>query len=277
MTGQLDLGGMTPVDRAIERLRMFAPPEGYFLCFSGGKDSVTIKALADMAGVKYEAHYSVTTIDPPPLVQFIRRAYPDVQWDRAAHGKTFWRRLSEKGFPTRRHRWCCGDFKEKTGRGRVKLMGLRKAERRASQTGGQVVRICYGTGERWVSPIWDWSDTDVWAFIKGRKLPYCELYDQGWKRIGCVCCPFASAREMNRSRERWPGMFRQVQRGFRILFARRESKGAPSITRWADADSCFEWWLRRDLRCPPLGARAVYERLAKPQTGNSWEDRVCGK
>lgn len=58
MIGQLNINGMDKVETAIKRLQTFEPPEGYYLCFSGGKDSVAIKALADMAGVKYDAHYN---------------------------------------------------------------------------------------------------------------------------------------------------------------------------------------------------------------------------
>lgn len=34
-----------------------------------------------MAGVPFEAHYSVTSVDPPELVKFIKEYYPDVQRD----------------------------------------------------------------------------------------------------------------------------------------------------------------------------------------------------
>lgn len=54
------------VENSIRWLKSFEPPEGYFLAFSGGKDSCVLKALADMAGVKYDAHYAVTSVDPPP-------------------------------------------------------------------------------------------------------------------------------------------------------------------------------------------------------------------
>ena len=58
--------------QAIDRLQTFEPPEGYYLAFSGGKDSQTIYHLAQEAGVKFDAHYNVTGIDPPELVYFIR-------------------------------------------------------------------------------------------------------------------------------------------------------------------------------------------------------------
>ena len=56
MIEQLNIYGKSKVEVAIERLKLFEPEEGYYLCFSGGKDSVVVKALADMAGVKYDAH-----------------------------------------------------------------------------------------------------------------------------------------------------------------------------------------------------------------------------
>lgn len=85
MIGQLNMQGHDKVETAIMRLQMFEPAEGYYLAFSGGKDSVVIKALADMAKVKYDAHYSVTTVDPPELVTFIRDIYPDVIFEKARY------------------------------------------------------------------------------------------------------------------------------------------------------------------------------------------------
>lgn len=38
---------------AIERLKAFEPEDGYFLAYSGGKDSDCIKILAHLAGVKF--------------------------------------------------------------------------------------------------------------------------------------------------------------------------------------------------------------------------------
>ena len=85
--------GKDKVQVAIDRLKTFEPPEGYYLAFSGGKDSVVIKALADMAQVKYDAHYNLTSVDPPELVQFIK-TFDDVQIDipRDKDGKqiTMW-------------------------------------------------------------------------------------------------------------------------------------------------------------------------------------------
>ena len=129
MLKETDLTGRTvdKVKRSIERLRAFEPPEGYFLAFSGGKDSVVLKALAEMAGVKYDAHYNATTVDPPELVRFIKEKHADVVFDRPE--KTMRQLIIHKQSPpTRLQRYCCKKLKETNGKGRVTLTGVRWAE-----------------------------------------------------------------------------------------------------------------------------------------------------
>ena len=50
MIRQINMYGNDKVETAIKRFQTFEPPEGYYLAFSGGKDSCVIKALADMRG-----------------------------------------------------------------------------------------------------------------------------------------------------------------------------------------------------------------------------------
>ena len=130
MLHQLDLHGRDKVEKAILRLQTYEPPEGYYLCFSGGKDSCVIKALADMAGVKYDAHYSVSSVDPPELVRFIKDVHPDVEFtyprDRDGNIVTMWNLIPKKTMPpTRIVRYCCQALKEQHGKGRLKITGVR--------------------------------------------------------------------------------------------------------------------------------------------------------
>lgn len=130
MIHQLDFNGKDKVDKAIMRLQAYCPQEGYYLCFSGGKDSCVIKALADMAGVKYDAHYSVSSVDPPELVRFIKEKHPDVIFDyprdRDGNVVTMWNLIPKKTMPpTRIVRYCCAALKEQGGKGRLKVTGVR--------------------------------------------------------------------------------------------------------------------------------------------------------
>ena len=126
-------GAEDKVEMSIEALRTFEPKEGYYLAFSGGKDSVVVKALCDMAGVKYDAHYSVTSVDPPELVQFIKEQHPDVSRDipHDTQGRpiTMWNLIPRKLMPpTQIVRYCCQVLKEGNGRGRFVVTGVRWAE-----------------------------------------------------------------------------------------------------------------------------------------------------
>lgn len=125
--------GANKVEKAIDALKTFEPPEGYYVAFSGGKDSVVIKALCDMAGVKYDAHYRITSVDPPELVRFIKEKHPDVSMDypRYSDGTvaTMWNLIPKKRMPpTRLVRYCCDVLKESGGEGRMTVTGVRWAE-----------------------------------------------------------------------------------------------------------------------------------------------------
>jgi phosphoadenosine phosphosulfate reductase len=56
-------GTVDKIARSIERIKHYEPPEGYYLAFSGGKDSIVIHKLAEMADVKFTAHYNYSGLD----------------------------------------------------------------------------------------------------------------------------------------------------------------------------------------------------------------------
>ena len=137
MLGQIKLGMdgefHDKVELSIQRLKAFCPPEGYYVAFSGGKDSQCVYHLCKMAGVKFDAHYNVTSVDPPELVQFIKSHYPDVIFDypkdSKGNVKTMWNLIpAERMPPTRLVRYCCAVLKETNGEGRYTVTGVRQAE-----------------------------------------------------------------------------------------------------------------------------------------------------
>ena len=133
-------------EKAIMRFKEFEPEEGYFLCFSGGKDSQTIYHLAKQAGVKFDAHYSVTSVDPPELIHFIKNNYPDVIFDlpRYPDGTriSMWNLIpKELTPPTRFIRYCCGALKESNGEGRLVVTGVRWAESNSRRAKNDAVKI----------------------------------------------------------------------------------------------------------------------------------------
>jgi phosphoadenosine phosphosulfate reductase len=126
-------GQYSPVNMAIARLREKEPlalashPDGYYLAFSGGKDSIAIKDLAIRAGVKFTAHMSLTTVDAPELLKYVKTHHQDVELIKPK--TSMWKLIVEKMMPpTRRVRFCCSELKERSGKGRYVITGIRWAE-----------------------------------------------------------------------------------------------------------------------------------------------------
>lgn len=249
--------------RKSERLAMrYDKEDGFFLAFSGGKDSQALYHVAQMAGVRFRAHFSPTTVDPPAVIRFIRTSYPDVVFDPVR--KSIYDVAVEKQIlPTQRVRWCCQEFKEGAGAGKVTLIGIRKAEsvRRAKRNEIEVssrkfsgdlegfaewqketilkklpkntnfdefsidtdttVKCIGGKDSILVSPIIDWTEDDVWYFLdEVAKVPHCDLYDRGWHRLGCICCPMSSRRQKRKElamyphvKRKWIEAIRNIRRG----------------------------------------------------------------
>jgi len=233
---QINFAGQDRVTVAIERLRMMEPPEGYYLAYSGGKDSTALLALARIAGVRFDAHYQLTTVDPPELVQFIK-AQKGVAIE---HPTKTMRQLivAHHCPPTRRMRYCCKELKERGGEGRIVLTGIRWAESRARKA-RQWTEPCHLTGRTLVHPIIDWPDATVWGFIRDNSLPYCSLYDEGWERLGCVLCPMARRRLRERQAERWPKLYQAYLRAFGQMLEAKPSEN------WTSAEDVMRWWLEQ--------------------------------
>jgi len=259
------------VQTAIDRLKAFEPHEGYWLAYSGGKDSGVIKRLAEMAGVKFEAHYSCTSVDPPELVRFIK-SQKDVYFDipRYPDGKpiTMWNLIpKEKYPPTRTMRYCCKRLKESSGVGRITVTGVRREESRNRAKNQALVTVfgdkkskglllnldndesrrmveqCYRTTKTLINPIIDWTDSDVWEFHKVENVPYCELYGDitkrftctGKKRLGCIGCPMSNAKK---ELQEYPKYKAAYIRAFDKMLLEK-----PKETIWKSGEDVMEWWI----------------------------------
>lgn len=242
---------------------------GYYLAFSGGKDSQALYHVAKLAGVKYQAHMNFTSVDPPQVIRFVRKHYPDVVIH--APKKSIYQLAIERGIlPSMRIRWCCADLKETAGAGKVTLIGIRKAEsarrakrhevevsskkfsgsfeefgewqaqelekreakliRKMKREGKKVnedefslkkdneVRCINGKDSILVSPIFEWSEQDVWYFLNEVvKVPHCELYDMGYSRIGCILCPMSQYKQKIREMQDFPHVKRNWLKAIKAI------------------------------------------------------------
>lgn len=257
-----------------ERMGLSYNKDGPFLAFSGGKDSLALYHVAKMAGIKFVPEHTLTCIEPREVIYFIREHYPDVRTIRKPY--TFWQyMMKKKELPSQERRYCCEYFKENMHPHAVTLVGLRAAEsaKRASrnetwyksrnkqrnrimsmadlyemaqETNFQCIK---GKDAITISPLFHWKDVDVWYFIKEvAKVPYCSLYDQGYKRVGCIMCPLAGQKEIIKDAKRYPKYYDAFMR---TIHRMRENGYLSYYPDMSDQD-IFEWWLSK------LGIRTWY-------------------
>jgi len=227
-------------ERAVERLREFEPAEGYYLAYSGGKDSDVLLHLARQSGVRFDAHHHLTTCDPPELVRHVK-TQADVTIERPA--ETMWQLIRRKGMPPRRNvRFCCEVLKEGGGRARLVLTGVRWGESNRRSQRRMVESCLRDRSKRYLHPIIDWSTDEIWRYIRGEKIPYCRLYDEGFSRLGCVLCPMAT--DVERQMQRWPALALAWERAIKATW----DPAKPALRVFADAEQYWQWWLDRRAR-----------------------------
>ena len=248
--------------RKSEKMALRLDPEnGFYLTFSGGKDSQALYHIAVMGGVKFKAHMNLTSVDPPEVIRFVKQHYPDVELIKPKMS-IYDMALKKHILPTRFFRWCCAEFKEMSGAGKVTLIGIRKAEsarrkkreeistqikgKRTEETFDQwsehqekMVTCVGGKDKILVSPIIHWTEQDVWEFLNDVvKVPHCELYDEGYTRIGCICCPMSQKRQKLREIKQYP----HVKRRWIQTLQKLIDEGYINHN-FRDPEFGFNWWI----------------------------------
>lgn len=243
-TIQQDLYGKSFEEVAISRIKQYEPPEGYYLAFSGGKDSIVIYDLALRAGVKFDAHFHRTTVDAPEVLKYIKDNYPEVIWEKPKMSM-FQLIIKNKIPPLRTIRYCCRSLKEIGGRGREIITGIRWAESVARRKRNMYEESRHIRGKYFLNPIIDWSDQDVWGYIRKYKIPYCSLYDEGKTRIGCIMCPMQGTKGMLIDAKRYPKFYKAYLKTFDKMLSALRSEGKVFI-HGSTAEEVMDWWINSD-------------------------------
>ena len=56
-----------------------------------------------------------------------------------------------------------------------------------------------------IQPLADWSEDDVWSYIKDNDIPYNPLHDAGYRSIGCIPCTRPTRPDEEERAGRWAG------------------------------------------------------------------------
>lgn len=153
------------------------------------------------------------------------------------------------GPPTRLIRWCCEKYKEQGGNGKFKAIGVRAEE--SPRRKGIWTTVNNNNGGQILCPIIYWTEQDIWQFIRQHEMKYCSLYDEGFKRLGCVGCPMGGKKRAVEFK-RWPKYEKLWKRGFQTFWDKY--KGTPtrtgkerSLEKFSSVDELWSWWMEENV------------------------------
>lgn len=176
--------------------------------FSGGKDSSVVSHLVRRAaGNARVLHvFSDTTIEAKDTYDYLETWFSgigQIPFIRLQPSVDFLDMCRKIGPPSRIHRWCCTSHKTapmgvfidlvSLSAGTLTFDGIRRCEslrrsryRKITKDHRKLARQVS------VSPLLDWSDLDVWAYILHHGIPINAAYRKGFRRIGCLYCPYVT-------------------------------------------------------------------------------------
>ncbi|MCR6693219.1 MAG: phosphoadenosine phosphosulfate reductase family protein [archaeon YNP-LCB-003-016] len=187
------------------------------VAFSGGKDSLVVLHLAlETLGPDIPVIFNNTTIEFPETIQYVLNL--SKMWGFKLHvtnpNRNFFSAVKEHGWATHENRWCCKPYKDEPAYKYMiehgimaEITGVTRTEsfyRRylkpftMPKKDPPILRI---------NPIYDWNSQEVWRYIKERNLPYNPLYNMGYQRIGCWCCPLKGISHYRRMQKTHPNLY----------------------------------------------------------------------
>lgn len=192
------------LSRLIQTSKAFASYEnnenGYksIISFSGGKDSIALAHL--LKEFNMNMVFIDTRIEFPETYAIINQYKNNGgRLEIVKAENSFFSLCKEKGYPSRKDRWCCktqkfkpfddylnNNFDEEYVR---VYTGQRRWESIARLDSPFVKPHKYISKQLAVQPMLEWLAMDVWTYIWSNNLPVNDLYNT-FVRAGCWTCPF---------------------------------------------------------------------------------------
>jgi len=183
-------------------------------CSFGGPSGMVLVDMIARAGHPVPVYYLDTDLLFPEtyaLVERVRERYGiqpiavktelDLAGQARLHGDKLWERDPDA---------CCALRKVAPQRAFLSkygawITGIRRDQAETRKDTPFVSWDEHSGGLAKVSPLADWTEKDVWAYVVAHDVPYNELHDQGFPSVGCVPCTRRAGPGENPRAGRWEG------------------------------------------------------------------------
>lgn len=109
----------------------------------------------------------------------------------------------------------------------------------------QIFERCQMKAKSVCNPIVDWTERELWEYIRAEKIETNVLYQCGFSRVGCIGCPMADKKRYFEFRvfPKYKQMYISAFR--RMLDALKAYRGEENI-KWKSAEDVFSWWMEEN-------------------------------
>lgn len=195
---------------------------------------------------------------------------------------SMWKLIVKKQMPpTRLARYCCSVLKETSTPNRLAALGVRGAEstsRQGRDTFGirgatyqkamffsldhteevhheakdrdpvwdcTLIKTMREHGDTIVNPIYEWTDSDIWEYIRENDIETNPLYARGYTRVGCIGCPMATYRMVMKEFSDYPKYKELYIMAFDRMLEENKKKDKDRQRTWETGEDVFNWWTEK--------------------------------
>ena len=91
-----------------------------------------------------------------------------------------------------------------------------------------------------VSPIYEWTDSDVWDYLNRGGWKHNPMYDMGYHRVGCIGCPLATYKQKLKEFNDFPSYKQLYIKAFEEMIKQNPK------AKWKTGEEVFDWWIEKD-------------------------------
>lgn len=266
--------------KSIERIQMASEMSLHYykkplICtYSGGKDSDVMLEIFKRSEIPFEVHNSHTTADAPQTVWHIREVFRNLELNGInckiempkykGERTSMWKLIPQQLMPpTRMVRYCCSILKESGCKNRYIATGVRwdessqRSKRAEFEKCGaskktkekfssdnlnerRMTELCMQKRKMIVNPIIDWTNKDIWEFVRSENIKTCDLYNMGYTRVGCIGCPMAGKLRWKQFND-FPKYKKMYMDAFGKMIKERKKRNLKC--QWNNAEDVFMWWM----------------------------------
>lgn len=192
---------------------------------------------------------------------------------------SMWKLIELNGVPpTRFARYCCRILKEVSTPNRIIAVGVRASEStgrqgrdtfatrgktkadaeyrslqhtyamfKLDQSGSQdayeceFIKTCKAKKDTICNPIYHFTDSDIWEYVRSFNVRMNPLYAKGYKRVGCIGCPLGGAVQQMQQFADYPQYKKNYIKALDRTIAKRVREGKSNT--YQNGEEWFRWWL----------------------------------